>query len=142
TIFKGNEMQTHFNGLYLNTGSNNFATVIGYQPHHGNRWYGPFKSFGAINLASFPFIPLSRFDVDTSLGSVYNPIVWATNTWFAPFDTGNTFYCNSSLVCSTIPPPTPDSVLNERIADGTFDSEDFSDESRAIAEEYLYRELE
>ena len=53
----------------------------------------------------------------------------------------NTFYCSSSTVCSSQPPALTDSVLNVMIANGTLESEEYVEESRAIAEEYLYREL-
>ena len=53
----------------------------------------------------------------------------------------NTFYCSSSTVCSSQPPALTDSVLNVMIANGALESEEYVEESRAIAEEYLYREL-
>jgi hypothetical protein len=68
TVFKGNEMNTHFNGLYLNS-----TATMGQQFHHGNEWNGPFGSFGAINLAGINFVPFSIFTVDSTLGAVYNP---------------------------------------------------------------------
>lgn len=54
----------------------------------------------------------------------------------------NTFYCSSSTVCSSLPPAAlSDSALNAMIVNGTLESEEYAEESRAIAEEYLYREL-
>jgi len=56
TVFKGNEMNRHYVGLYLNTGSPTNPTYMGTQPHHGNEWNGPFLStFGGLNLTTNPF---------------------------------------------------------------------------------------
>jgi len=136
TVFKGNEMNTHFNGLYLNS-----TATMGQQFHHGNEWNGPFGSFGAINLAGINFVPFSIFTVDSTLGAVYNPTVNPSNGWFYPDTTGNTFYCYSSTVCSSPPPALTDSAYNVMIANGTLESDEYIDESRVMAEEYLYREL-
>jgi hypothetical protein len=141
TVFRGNEMNTHYVGLYLNTGSPSNPTYMGIQPHHGNKWNLPTVSgFGGMNLTLVQYVQLSRFDVDgTTLGTVYYPVV-TPPTWFRD-TTGNTFYCYSSTVCSTPPPSLSDTTINELIATGAFDSEEISNEARAIAEEYLYREL-
>ena len=136
TVFKGNEMNTHFNGLYLNS-----TATMGQLFHHGNEWNGPFGSFGAINLAGINFVPFSIFTVDSTLGAVYNPTVNPSNGWFYPDTTGNTFYCYSSTVCSSPPPALTDSAYNVMIANGTLESDEYIDESRVMAEEYLYREL-
>ncbi|MBE7510760.1 MAG: hypothetical protein HS118_11340 [Bacteroidia bacterium] len=141
TVFRGNEMNTHYVGLYLNTGSPTNPTYMGIQPHNGNKWNVPTVSgFGGMNLASNPFVPLSRFDVDSLLGSVYNPVV-TPSSWFNPTKGGSTFYCSNSIVCSSQPPAMADTTIRELIASGIFDSEEISKESKAIAAEYLYKEL-
>jgi hypothetical protein len=140
TIFRGNEMNNHWVGLYLNTGSIGNPTYIGIQPQHGNKWNTTSLSgFGGVNLAGNPYIPASRFDVDGALGGTYYPNVTPT-PWFRD-TTGSTFYCSSSTVCISPPPSLADTSIARLIAEGMFDSEEISDESRAIAEEYLYREL-
>ncbi|MBS1764956.1 MAG: hypothetical protein JSS90_08335 [Bacteroidetes bacterium] len=137
TVFRGNEMNTHFNGLYLNS-----TATMGTQPHHGNEWSGPFGGFGAINLnASLFGLAASEFKVNSTLGSVYNPVVNPSNGWFNPDTTGNTFYCSYSTVCSSPPPALTNDEYNAMIANGTLESEEYIDESRAMAVEYLYREL-
>jgi hypothetical protein len=141
TIFKGNDMNRHYTGLYLNTGSPGNPTYIGIQPHQGNRWNMPSLSgLGGVNLAGVNWIQTSRFDVDSTLGVVYNPLA-TPSSWFQRKNGGNTFYCYSSTICSSLPPAFSDSTINVLIASGMFDSEEITDESRAIAAEYLYREL-
>lgn len=140
TSFRGNEMNHHFVGLYLNTGSTNNPTYIGKQIHAGNRWnLTCLSGFGGMNLASNFFVPLSRFTVNSALGGTYYPTV-TPPSWFV--DTlGSAFSCGNSLVCSSPPPTLAQSDLDELIANGQLESEDFSDEARAIAEEHLYRTL-
>ncbi len=141
TVFKGNEMNRHYVGLYLNTGSPTNPTYMGIQPHHGNEWNGPFVSgFGGINLTQSQFVPASRFDVDYNLGTVYNPVVTPSN-WFQQTNGGNTFYCSNSTVCLSLPPALADTTIRELIDLGIFDSDEISEESKAITAEYIYREL-
>ncbi|MBS1764952.1 MAG: hypothetical protein JSS90_08315, partial [Bacteroidetes bacterium] len=141
TVFRGNEMNTHYVGLYLNTGSPANPTYMGTQPHNGNKWNLPTVSgFGGINLSQTGWVPLSRFDVDSLLGSVYNPMV-TPSSWFNPTNGGNTFYCYSSTVCSSPPPALSDTTIRDLIELGIFDSEEISEEAKAIAQEYIYREL-
>jgi len=137
TVLKGNEMTNHFNGLYLNNG----GTYIGTQPNHGNKWNGTFGSFGAVNAAAQPLWQLSAFTVSPLSGAAYNPVVSPSTGWFFPDTTGSTFYCYSSIVCSSLPPALVDSALNAMIANGEIEPEEYVAETKAIAEEYLYREL-
>src|SRR5690606_12951441 len=124
------------NGLYLNNAAN-----ISWQTHYGNRWNTINNSFQAYNANTFGFSS-SRFYVDSTLSSVYKPTtnIVGPNGWFW-LNSGNTFYCYNSTVCSTPPVALTDSVLNLMIANGTLESDGYVDESRAIAEEYLFRQL-
>jgi hypothetical protein len=141
TVFRGNEINRHYVGLYLNTGTPTNPTYLGIQPHHGNKWNGPFASgFGGINLTQPSWVLFSRFDVDYNLGTVYNPIVTPSN-WFQQTNGGNTFYCSNSTVCLSLPPALADTTIRELIDLGIFDSDEISEESKAIAAEYIYREL-
>ena len=142
TVFKGNEMNTHYVGLYLNTGSPTNPTYIGMQPHHGNKWNLPTVSgFGGMNLApTTPLINASRFDVNPLSGVEYNPVV-TPPTWFHTDTIGNTFYCYSSTVCSSPPPAMADTTIRDLIESGIFDSEEISVEAKSIAREYIYNEL-
>jgi hypothetical protein len=137
SVFKGNEMTNNFNGLYLNNG----GTYMGTQPNHGNKWNGTFGNFGAVNAAQSQLVSASIFLVDPALGSVYNPTVSPSTGWFFLDTTGNTFYCYSSTVCSSAPPALVDSALNAMIANGEIEPDEYVAETKAIAEEYLYREL-
>lgn len=53
----------------------------------------------------------------------------------------NTYYCYSSTVCSSPPPALSDTTIRDLIELGIFDSEEISEESKAIAREYIYAEL-
>jgi hypothetical protein len=137
TLFKGNDIRHHFNGLYLNN-----QAVIGQQPHHGNRWNNANLSLGAVNLNNAPLaLTASRFEVDTTLGAVYNPSVSPSSGWFNPDSSGNIFYCNNSTVCDQPPHEMTDTTLNDLIAAGEIEPEQYAEETQAIAESYLYREL-
>lgn len=139
TRLKGNSFNTHLDGLYLNN-----VAVIDSQPHGGNHWYGPFTHDGALNTAPFnlvlqsPFlIDQNDFFADTSLvPSSVSPSGWFT------FFPGNTFGCNTQINCPQLPPIEYTSdELAQLIANGYFQTEEYMDESKAIAEEYLYGEL-
>ena len=138
TLFKGNNMYHHFNGLYLNSNA-----IIGQQPHHGNRWNNTDSTlFGAVNLNSiFQGLQLSRFDVDSSLGPIYNPTTFPSSGWFVVDTSSYTFYCGTSTVCDLPPHDLIDSTLNAQIARGDINPSEYAQETRAIAEGYLYREL-
>ncbi|MBS1764496.1 MAG: T9SS type A sorting domain-containing protein [Bacteroidetes bacterium] len=134
-------MNTHYVGLYLNTGSPTNPTYMGTQPHNGNKWNLPTVSgFGGINLSPSFYVSFSLFTVNSNLGSVYNPVV-TPSSWFQPDTTGNTYHCYSSTICSSPPPAMADTTIHNLIEQGIFDSEEVSDESKAIAREYIYAEL-
>lgn len=136
TLLRGNEMNNHFNGLYLNN-----VAVIGQQPHRGNRWNGPFTSFGAVNMAPPQLVSGSTFYVDSLLGAVYNPTVNVAG-WFKS-NSGSTFYCNQQVaLCNQSPATllTLDS-LEAMIASGTLETTEYLEETKAISNEYLYRML-
>ena len=140
TVFKGNDMNTHYVGLYLNTGSPNSPTYIGKQPHHGNKWnQPPVSNFGGINLSTGNWVFQSLFTVNSALGTNYYPTV-APSNWFRD-TTGSTFDCSYSTICSSPPPAMSDTTIRDLIESGIFDSEEISNEAKAIAMEYLYAEL-
>jgi hypothetical protein len=135
TTMKGNEMNSHYNGVYLNS-----QAIIWPQPHRGNAWYGPFNNFGAVNM-NLPGVQGSTFYVDSTLSSDYKPTVNILG-WFQ-FNSGYTFYCwQQPTICNNAPPAllSLDS-LEIMIVNGTLESEEYADETRAITQEYLYREL-
>ncbi|MCB8931496.1 MAG: T9SS type A sorting domain-containing protein, partial [Bacteroidetes bacterium] len=136
TYLKATEFHHHFNGLYLNNAAN-----ISWQTLYGNRWNTINNSFQAYNANTQGYTS-SLFFVDTALGSTYSPTnnIPGNNGWFQP-SAGNTFYCSNSTVCSTPPVALTDSVLNLMIANGTLESEEYAEESKAIAEEYLFRQI-
>ncbi len=139
TRLRGNLMNRHFDGLYLNN-----VAVIDSQPHGGNMWHGPFTSFGAINLAPLPLVYKSSFLVDQNAynnNNILMPFSVTPLGWFNFFP-GNTFSCGSSALCNQPPPVSNTSgQLAELIASGNFQTTDYEEESKAMAEEYLYAEL-
>ena len=136
TRLRGNNMNYHFDGLYLNK-----VAVIDSQPHGGNLWFGPFNNYGALNLAPTLLVYKSIFLIDPTAPSANFPINYSPAGWFQ-LTSGTTFDCGKTTLCST--PPTNNYTsdeLKELIASGAFQTDEYMDESRAIAEEYLYREL-
>jgi uncharacterized repeat protein (TIGR01451 family) len=135
TNIRGNELNNHFNGLYLNN-----QAIIGQQPHRGNAWYGPFGSFGAVNMNVFG-VSGSKFYVDSMLSSVYFPAVNISG-WFWK-SSGNTYYCRQQPIpCNNSTPILLQlDSIDKMIAKGTLEFEDYAEENKAIAEEYLYRTL-
>ena len=136
TYLKATEFHHHYNGLYLNNAAN-----ISWQTLYGNRWNNSNLSYQAENANVLGYTS-SLFYVDTTLGNVYVPVnnIPGQNGWFRHLD-GNTFRCSNSLVCSTTPVTLTDSLLNTMIANGTLETNGYVNESKAIAEEYLYRQL-
>ncbi len=92
-------------------------------------------------MAPSPLVQGSPFYVDSLLSSVYKPTVNVLN-WFWT-DSGSTYYCwQHPTVCNNAPPALlPLDSLEIMIANGTLESEEYVDETRAITEEYLYRTL-
>ncbi len=130
TYLKATEFHHHYNGLYINNSGS-----IGWQTHFGNRWNNTNLSYQAFSGNS-QAPAFSRFIVDSTLSSDYWPLNNISG-WFNP-SSGNTFYCSNSSVCNTPPPALTATEVEELIANGTFETEEFAEESRAIAEEYLY----
>jgi len=131
TYLKATEFHHHYNGLYINNSGS-----IGWQTLFGNRWNDTLSAtFQAYNANAIGFAA-SRFYVDTALSKIYRP---SNNiaSWFQHLP-GTTFYCSNSFVCNTPPPALSATEVEELIANGTFETEEFVEESRAIAEEYLY----
>ncbi len=133
TYLKATEFHHHYNGLYLNN-----SAVISSQTHYGNRWNNANNSFQAENANTNGY-QLSTFFVDSTLSNIYKP-THNISGWFLHLD-GNTFYCYNSSVCATPPSALTDSALNAMIANGTLESVDYAEESKAIAEEYLFRQI-
>ncbi len=133
TRLKGNSINRHLDGLYLNT-----TAAIDSQAHSGNLWNGPFSSFGATNL-NLAGVASSLFLVP--VGAVPPIVPSNPNTgWFIYFP-GTNFNCNTVLCSQNNTISYTSEELGELIASGAFQSEDYIEESRAMAEEYLYGEL-
>jgi hypothetical protein len=114
TLFKGNAMNDHYVGLYLNN-----VAVIDKQPpvptqdFHGNIWLDTThysSGYGAVNLNDTPQVNLqnSLFATDKN-NAVYNPkfplndtlppFYVNDQTWFDPQNSGNTFSCGTLTGC-------------------------------------------
>jgi hypothetical protein len=141
TKMRGTEINRHFEGLRLYTNA-----VIDTQAHSGNLWFGPFSTggYGANNLNnSSPFnLSLSAFLIDFSYGGAFIPSIPVNNTgWINP-DVGTEFDCTNILLCAD--------ESNERnaatklqltIAEDSLETTEFSDETKIIAKNYLYKDV-
>jgi hypothetical protein len=96
---KGNNLHEHKVGLQIEE-----TGAIGSQEHRGNRWYGPFDSWGARHLALPNIVVQSQFFVDgnASTGESYNFLpsqIESSDQWFIPESASNgTFYCEIETV--------------------------------------------
>jgi len=136
TRLRGNNMNYHFDGLYLNK-----VAVIDSQPHGGNRWFGPFTNYSALNLAPAQLVLKSLFFIDPTAPSANFPISYSPAGWFQ-LTSGTTFDCGKTTLCGSSPTSNYTSdELRELIASGAFQTDEYVNESRAIAEAYLYAEL-
>ena len=141
TKFKGAKMNRHFEGLRLYTNA-----VIDTQAHAGNLWFGPFSTggYGANNLnnAPQPNLFLSAFLIDYNYGVNYIPTIPANNTgWIQPH-TGIEFDCTGYILCEDIShDERAASQLQLTIAEDSLKTSEFSDETKIMAKNYLYKDL-
>jgi hypothetical protein len=139
TRFRGTEMKRHFEGLRLYTNA-----VIDTQAHAGNLWVGSFNNYGANNLNSNPpsNLALSAFLIDFSNGGAYIPTIPANNTgWMQP-QTGNEFECTGYVLCTDeTHERNAATALQLTIAKDSLETAEFTDESKIMAKNYLYKDL-
>ncbi len=141
TKFKGAKMNRHFEGLRLYTNA-----VIDTQAHAGNLWFGPFSTggYGANNLNNTPQpnLFLSAFLIDYNYGVNYIPTIPANNTgWIQPH-TGIEFDCTGYILCEDIShDERAASQLQLTIAEDSLKTSEFSDETKIMAKNYLYKDL-
>jgi hypothetical protein len=121
-------MENNFWGLELNS-----SAVIGVQSHRGNRWINYRDVIGAVNYDTALFgLTASEFRIHTTTmgGSVYYPYLPAfDSSWFVPAG-GSPQTCGS--LCT----------FEQSVANSTFETTEFSDESQVMAQQYLYDLLE
>lgn len=143
TDFKTNEMNTHQEGLHLNSNA-----VIDQQVQGGNKWHGPFgnggsPAYGAVNSNTFGF-SLSGFIADAFSGSEYYPSVYPTSGWFG-HQSGLPANCSEMEDCvrpnSDVEGMALRTELDLQIAIGSVNTVDFTPESRNMAKHYLYEKL-
>jgi PKD repeat protein len=137
TSMADNEIQNHFEGLHLNG-----AAVITNQFHQGNRWMGNYSSgFGAVSLGN---LTNNLFRVHTSQPSVFHPVNnsvgWFTiNLIGVPYDCDNFDECNPDPLNRML---NTNLSLEQSIANGTFTTLDYVPESKNIAMQNLYAQLD
>ena len=141
TKFKGAKMNRHFEGLRLYTNA-----VIDTQSHGGNLWYGPFTTggYGANNLNSSTVFALqqSLFLIDYSYGGAYLPTIPANNTGWIINDVGTEFTCSGYILCEDIShDERAASQLQLTIAEDNLKTAEFTDETKIMAKNYLYKDL-
>ena len=141
TKFKGAKMNRHFEGLRLYTNA-----VIDTQSHGGNLWYGPFTTggYGANNLnnGNPAALQQSLFLIDYSYGGAFIPTIPANNTgWIIP-EPGTEFNCSGYILCEDISHDgRAASQLQLTIAEDSLSTAEFSDETKIMAKNYLYKDL-
>ena len=151
TAFKGNSIYDHFDGLRLNN-----VAVIDSQAHGGNVWLNtmPYGSgFGAVNMNYLGGnVVKSLFTVDPN-SSVPNlqpsipignppPYFIDDDGWFRPIADTITFECSSSSPSDLILGDNLGSdQLREAIAQELNLTNEYIEESKSIAKEYLVQYL-
>jgi len=141
TRFRGTEMKRHFEGLRLYTNA-----VIDTQAHAGNLWVGPFSTggYGANNLNNSLLVYLlqSALIIDVSNGYPFVPTIPSNNTgWVIP-DAGNEFDCTGYVLCTDeTHERNAATKLQLAIAKDSLETTEFTDESKIMAKNYLYKDL-
>ncbi len=124
-------------------------------PWHGNIWVDSARyvsGYGAVNLND-----TTLFSLASSLFSTYsgipshNPNIPLNDTlgpfyvndqqWFFPSLNPNTFYCDSSSICSEYIPGEGGEDYRIMVANDEAESSLFIPESKIIAQQYLFKEL-
>jgi PKD repeat protein len=150
THILGNEMNNHFEGLYLNDNA-----VISDQDHHGNRWLGDFSSGYGANNENYTGSGLddSKFAVHCTTGAscIYNPVVPSyDDSWF-DVQTGFTPYSCAAITAADCEGQSAgsgersslelSSSLDYHIAEDYPLSAVYMHETKSIAKQYLYDKL-
>jgi hypothetical protein len=160
TQMRGNQTSNDFVGLWLES-----SAVMGQQPpagtppYYGNRWTGTFTSgFGAVNMnTSANGMVDNRVTVrDPANGGAADNLpatpttqtVWPDNTgWFDKQPSGTTFDCNppppklSFCGGSALTGDDDDDDVKLKIAQNYTLTAEYINESKAMAKQYLYEEL-
>ncbi|HOZ91149.1 MAG TPA: T9SS type A sorting domain-containing protein [Bacteroidia bacterium] len=141
TRFRGTSINRHFEGLRLYTNA-----VIDTQAHAGNLWFGPFTTggYGANNLNNGSQIALdqSALLIDYSYGGAYLPTIPVNNTGWIINDVGTEFNCSGYILCEDIShDERAASQLQLTIAEDSLKTSEFTDETKIMAKNYLYKDL-
>jgi len=131
TVVKGNAMfQNTGLGLELDN-----TALIGQQPHHGNKWTGPFgiNNMGAEMIGANPLrIQANEFDVHTAPGTLYHPNLPAGNLgWFVQLP-GSPFICPTigSQACNIAQQQLIHDNLEQLIATDVLTTPIYNEETR------------
>ncbi len=143
TNFRGNYMNTHFEGLHLTN-----TAIIDTQDFAGNRWFGNYLPwFGAVNLNAANIIVLRKsLFVVNPLDSTYFPRLSQLNPnntqWFNSQPGIPNYSCPNVNPCSSVEIVNDDNLnLLELIALDSILSMDYINESQSIAQNVLYTHL-
>ena len=138
------------NSMYQNTGLGlelDNTALIGQQPHHGNKWTGPFGffNFGAEMIgASVPRKLANEFTVHTSQGSLYHPdLPGGSIGWFVQL-MGSAFICPTlgSQACNIAQQQLIYDNLEQLIATDVLTTPIYNDETRNQNMQYLFERLQ
>jgi len=147
TFLQDNSIWDHEFGLFVNN-----TGITGSMPHYGNRWLGNYTAYGARNenLSSISNSPANvKITVDNTVSSNYFPTIDPNNntvpSWIDNLvgTGGNTYVCSTSE-CN----PDPINRMMQTnfgvelaIAGGSYNTEEFEQESKDMAKLYLYNKL-
>lgn len=136
---RGNSMNTHCTGLQLNAGA-----YVGEQNHTGNIWDLSAITGNCLGGRNYSIPSLSRFYVNGTANSAYNPTVFPSN-WFEN-ELGTTFDdCATCTFPFFAPPRVPESstptLLDKDIANGDFFPDLFEHEMQWKGAYRLYRKM-
>ncbi len=154
--FKGNSMNDHYTGLFLNK----FAVIDqqpagGSSPYHGNTWLDTLhytSGFGAVSLNadSLSTLQLSLFTTKLSIPA-NNPKIPINDTlapfyvndqgWFLVQNSGSTFECLDAEFCGSSTLTGGGDELRMMIAQENELTSEFIEESKIIAGQQLFAEL-
>jgi len=139
TKFRGNDMNTHFEGLHLNS-----SAVIDTQFHAGNRWFGPFTSgYGSVKTDTSQFsVGASKFIIDPFMGPEYLFLYPQHNYGWISATAGTTTSCTTNTICTNIGDLISGGILDYLIAVDSVHTIDYNDETEVKAALYLYDRLQ
>nr|MBK9650392.1 T9SS type A sorting domain-containing protein [Bacteroidota bacterium] len=133
-----NTMINNFESLHLNN-----QAAIGIQKHNGNKFINYALPFGAVN-DNTGNEGLSKFDINTLVGTSYHPYLNPINTannWFFYDQFGSPYSCANNLVCKAAIANNDPDALEKSIAKDSATTSSYIVETKNINKKYLFERL-